>query len=190
MFLHRIGPITIVSNPNERVEYVHVSVRIPITVKLALDEDVKLKHMNFNSLVSYVLTKYTTFDKIAEHVHVIPLNLPLFSGVLQEMPVDRLIQLGRELGPKLIKQTFTFLGLEYDVDGLIQHYFEPMSYFSGWYTFTVIGSGQNRRLLFEHPHGPKWSAYLKTYISSIIKAATGVEPRSTADDNIVTIWLA
>jgi hypothetical protein len=141
------------SNPTERVEYVHISLRIPVTVRRALEKDAKRRHMNLNSLAANVLSKYITFDKIAEHVQAIPLSQQLFSGILEDVSVDHLVLLGRDLGPRLIRQTFAFLDLEYDVDGLIRHYFEPMSYYSRWYTFTVGGSGQNRRLMFEHSRG-------------------------------------
>ena|ERR1700733_3466338 len=175
-------------NQKERVEQVHISLRIPVSTKENIERDVMREHTNFNSLASKILMKYTSFDKIAEHINAIPLNGPLFSGILEDVSVEHLEHLGKELGPKLIKQTFAFLDLEYDIDGLIRHYFEPMSSFSGWYSFTVAGNGLNRRLMFQHSHGPKWSAFLKAYISSIIKAATGVEPRVTADESLVTVY--
>jgi len=138
-------------------------------------------------LATRILMKYMRFDRLTEHLDALPVNGRLFAGLLEDSSIERLERMGSVLGSELIKETFVFLGTEYDVDGLITHYFEPISAFSNWYTFSVVGGATSRRLMFKHPHGPKWSAFLKAYITSIIKAASGVEPRGTADDHIVVI---
>jgi len=175
-------------NPKERIEYIHVSLRIPAELKTDLEGHARNQLVNFNSLVNRVLVKYTSFDRIAEHVGAIPLNGRLFAGMLENVPREEMERLGKELGSDLIQETFQFLGLEYDIRGLIKHYFEPMSMFSGWYKFTIVGTGPNRRLMFQHAFGPKWSAFLKAYVSSIIKAATGLDVRALADNHILTIY--
>ena len=176
------------NTPREHIELVHISLRIPLSVKDSLEKEARRQHMNLNSLASKILTKYTSFDRIAEIVGAVPLNGPLFSTLLEDTPVEHLEQLGKELGSELIKQTFAFLDLTYDVDSLVEHYFEPMSSFSSWYMFTIAGSGQNRRLMFKHSRGTNWSAFLRSYISSIIKAATGVEPRTSVEKDLVTVY--
>jgi hypothetical protein len=98
-------------------------------------------------------------------------------------------RIGKELGPKLIKETFAFLGLSYDLESLIKNYFRPLSLFSGWYNFNISGSGRDRRLLFEHRHGPKWSAFLSQYVGGIIKAINGLEPRITVEDGLVVVYI-
>jgi hypothetical protein len=167
---------------------IHVSLRIPASTKESLDSDASRMQISFNALAARVLSKYTSFDKIAEHLQAIPVNGPLFGQMLEDVPVEHLELVAKELGPELIKQTFAFLDLEYDLDGLIRHYFNPMSEFSGWYKFAVAGTDRTRKLMFQHPHGSKWSAFLKIYVSGIISAATGVNPRSTADHRLVTVY--
>jgi hypothetical protein len=132
--------------------------------------------------------KHISFDIITEHVRAIPINGPLFSGLLDATPIEVLERLGTELGPKLIKQTFVFLDLDFDINGLIQHYFEPMSSFSGWYEFRLVVTEKNRKLMFKHSHGPKWSSFLRAYISSMIRAATGTELRIITDEELVTVY--
>jgi hypothetical protein len=81
------------------------------------------------------------------------------------------------------------LSLEFDMDGLIEHYFRPLSMYSRWYNFNMAESGSNRRLLFEHSYGPKWSAFLKSYLSGVIKSATGSEPRIMVEEGLITVFL-
>jgi len=169
-------------------KFVHVSFRIPTEVKAALEMEAKRRRTNVNSLVGQILAKYTSFDRIIEHIEAIPLNKPLFVGILDKIELGEMEEFGKELGPKLVKKTFAFLSLEFDIDGLIQNYFEPVSMYSRWYSFNVAGSGVNRRLLFEHPFGAKWSAFLKLYLGGIIRSATGSEPRINVDEGLVTIF--
>jgi len=178
-----------VDNLIDRVEFVHVSLRIPKKTKTDLEKQAKRHHTTFNSLSSKILFKGTSYDTIADQLSAVTINGSLFAGMLEDVPQAHLESMGRELGSRLIKQTFVFLDLQYDIEGLIQHYFEPVSTFSRWYSFTIAGSAPHRRLIFQHPHGAKWSAFLKAYICSIIKAATGVEPRATADDSLVTVYI-
>ncbi len=169
-------------------KFVHVGYRILSKVKTGLDREAEQRGINVNSLVGQILAKYTSFDRIADHVEAVPLNKPLFMGMLSAIEVGEMERLGRELGPKLVKKTFAFLSLEFEIDGLIEHYFRPLSTYSRWYSFNVAGSGPNRRLLFEHPYGPNWSAFLKQYIGGIIKSATGTDPKITVDDGLVTVF--
>ncbi|MDA4123775.1 MAG: hypothetical protein OK456_11405, partial [Thaumarchaeota archaeon] len=187
-FLHKRAPKCTMPNPRGRVEYVHISLRIPTSLKESLEKDASRDHMNLNSLVSKILVKYSSFDKIADLVGAIPLNTQLFGEMLNSVPQDRMESIGKEIGPKLIRQTFTLLGIEYDIDSLIQYYFEPLAAYSRWYRFYVVGTSPNRRLMFEHSHGGKWSAFLRHYITGIIKSATGAEPKTTVSDDLVTVF--
>jgi hypothetical protein len=188
MFLHERCFNYTVDNLKERIEFVHISLRIPKSTKDNLERQASRQHTNFNSLASKILLKGASYDTIAEHVNAVTINGLLFTGMLEDAQTEHLEQLGKVLGPKLIKQTFAFLGLEFDLDGLIRYYFDPVSSFSRWYSFSVIGSGSNRKLMFQHQHRSKWSAFLRAYISAIVKAATGIEPRITSDEGLVIAY--
>jgi hypothetical protein len=177
-------------NLKVRERFTHVSLRIPESAKTSLERQAKRQHVNFNSLASKILVKGTSYDTIAEQLGAVTISRALFDVMLEDVPAARLEQLGKNLGPNLIKQTFTFLDLPYDLEGLIRYYFEPVSSYSGWYSFRLAGAGSNRKLMFQHAHGPKWSLFLKSYISSIIKAATGSEPRADVDDGLVTVYIS
>ncbi len=175
-------------NPNGK--FVRTSIRILGKLKTNLKQEASGREMSLNALINSVLERHVLFDRILNHVNAIPLNGPLFTGMLDGVPVDQLEKMGKDLGPKLIKETFVFLGLSYDLENLIESYFRPLSAYSGWYRFfNVSGSGRGRKLLFEHPHGLKWSIFLKHYLAGIIKAATGTEVRITIEEALVIIYL-
>lgn len=169
-------------------KFVHVSVRIPIELKSELENAARRQDTNFNSLVNHVLSRYASFERITNQMEAIPVNRFLFDEMLNDVPTEEMERIGKKLGPKLVKQAFAFLNLDYDMDGLIRHYFRPVSSFARWYSFDMAGSGSNRRLMFEHNHGSKWSVFLKHYIAGIVKSATGSEPRVAIDDSLVTVY--
>jgi hypothetical protein len=136
---------------NLEKRFVHVSFRVPSEVKAGLDREAKRRDINVNSLANQILAKYVSFDRIAEHVEAVPLNKSLFTGILDKIEADQLERLGRDIGPRLAKSTFTFLNMDFDLDSLILRYFEPVSMYSRWYSFNVAGNGANRKLMFEHP---------------------------------------
>jgi hypothetical protein len=170
-------------------KFVHVGYRIPSELKVELDLEAKRRATNVNSLVGQVLAKHASYDMLAEYVEAVPLSKPLFTRMLDNVEAEDLGAMGEELGPNVMKSAFTFLNLEFNLDGLIENYFRPMSMHSRWYRFNVVGSGPNRKLLFEHGYGPKWSAFLKPYLAGIFRSATGIEPRVTADGRLVTVFV-
>jgi hypothetical protein len=80
-----------------------------------------------NSLVNQVLSRHTPADRIAKQLGVIPLNKFMFKAMLDGVEIGFIERVGMELGPRIIKQAFRFLDLNYDINGLIQHYFQPAS---------------------------------------------------------------
>jgi hypothetical protein len=169
-------------------KFTHISLRVDSEIKIQLEREAMRRRINMNALVNLVLSKYASFDDIIEHTEAVPLNKFLFLGMLGGTQIEEMERIGRELGPRVVKQTFAFLGINFDLGGLIEHYFQPVSTFARWYSFNIVGSGANRRLLFEHQYGRKWSAFLKQYIGGIIKSATGTEPKIVIDNGLVTVF--
>jgi hypothetical protein len=89
----------------------------------------------------------------------------------------------------VVKQTFAFLNLDYDLDALVERYFQQLSTHSRWHSFNMKSKGADRKLMFQHQYGPKWSAFLKEYIGGIIKSAIGMEPRIVVSDELITVDL-
>ncbi len=168
-------------------KFVHVSFRIPVEAKAGLEKEADRRGINVNALVSEIFVKYTTFDRIVDYLEVIPLNKLLLTRTLDKVDAEDMERLGKELGPKAIKRAFEFLGLEFSLNGIIEHYFRPLATYSRWYSFNVTWGEMEQRLLFEHHYGAKWSAFLGHYIAEIVKSATGSEPRITVDDELVVI---
>jgi hypothetical protein len=166
--------------------FVHVSLRIPEELRKRLNEEAKSRHITLNSLISAILAKYDAFDKILEGTNAIPLSEAFFEELLETTSMEEIESIANKLGAKVVRRSFAFRGIEFNLDNLIEFYFKPLSEHSGWYRFNAYVVGTNRKLVFTHSHGPKWTAFLRRYYAAIIRSATGVEPDATVEDGVLT----
>jgi hypothetical protein len=171
-----------------RKSSVHVNFRIPLELKIELEDEAKRHNMNLNALVTQIMTKHMTYDRKIERPGSVVLRKELFSRILDKVSVEEMERIGSAFGPKIVKRAFGFLDIGLDLDNLVNHYFQPMGSYSGWYRFNMI-EGNPTKLLLEHEYGLNWSVFLKYYNTGLIKSITGVEPEVEADDSLITIRL-
>jgi len=166
--------------------FIHVSLRLPERVRKQLKEEAKHRNITLNSLINAILAKYIFFDKIVEGMNAIPLSGAFFREWLEITLTDEMESIAKKLDAKVVRQSFAFQGIVFNLDNLIKHYFEPLSAHSGWYSFNTYLEGTSRKLVFRHSLGPKWTAFLKRYVASILRSATGTEPEVMIEDEILT----
>lgn len=166
--------------------FVHVSLRIDEELRDQLNREAKRRHVTLNSLINAILAKYDSFDKIVEGTKAIPLSGAFFRELLAITSTDQIEEIAKKLGEKVVRQSFASRGIDFNLDNLIKFYFEPLSEHSGWYEFNFHPAGTGRKLIFTHSHGQKWTAFLRRYLTAIIRSATGVEPDVTVDDGVLT----
>jgi hypothetical protein len=105
----------------------HVSVRIPAPLRNRLKKEAKLRHVTLNSLIISILAKYDSFDKILEGTKAIPLSGAFFEELLEITSIEEMENIARKLGAKVVRQSFAFQGIDFNLDNLIEFYFEPLS---------------------------------------------------------------
>ena len=160
--------------------------RIPASVRVDLNREAKRRHITPNSLINAVLAKYMSFDKILEATKAIPVSEALFERWLAITSLEEMEDIAKSLGPKVVRQSFAFQGLEFNLDNLVEDYFEPLAEHSGWYQYNSRFESGRRKLIFTHSHGPKWTAFLKRYHTALLRAATGSEPEVMMEDEMLT----
>lgn len=166
--------------------FTHVSLRVPVRLQGELSREAKRQRVTLNSHINAILAKHASFDRIVETMKALPLSAALFRELLEATSADQMESIAKKLGAKVVKQSFAFQGIEFDLDNLIEFYFEPLSQHSGWYVFNTHLEGPSRKLIFTHSHGPKWTAFLKGYYTALIRAATGSEPDVRLEDEMLT----
>jgi len=166
--------------------FIHLSLRVPVRLMNRLKEESRHRNITLNSLINGILSKYDSFDKILEGTKAIPLSGAFFVELMEIATIDEMESIAKRLGARVVRQTFAFQGIEFDLENLIGFYFEPLSTYSGWYSFNTYFVGTSRKLIFKHSHGQKWTAFLKLYITAILRSATGTEPEVIIEDEVLT----
>lgn len=167
--------------------FVHVSIRISARPRTRLNREAKHLHVSLNSLINAILEKYDSFDKILQGANAIPLSEAFFVEILDVTSIDEIENIAKKLAAKVVRQSFASQGIEFNLDNLIEFYFEPLSEYSGWYQFNWRSEGTSHKLIFTHSHGPKWTAFLRQYYAAVIRSATGGEPYVTVEDAVLTL---
>jgi hypothetical protein len=166
--------------------FVHISVRISVKLRNRLKREANRRHVTLNSLINEIIERHEVFDKIMETMKAIPLSEEFFRVWLQKTSQEDMEEMAKSIGPKVVRRSFASRGIEFNLDNLIEFYFEPLSDYSGWYLFEWDFVGESRKLIFTHPHGPKWTAFLRQYYGSLIRSAMGAEPDVTVEEGVVT----
>ena len=166
--------------------FVHVSVRLSARLRNRLNSEAKHRHITLNSLINALLEKYVSFDKILQGTKAIPLSEAFFGELLEIVSIEEIETIAKGLGAKIVRRSFASQGIEFNLDNMIEFYFEPLSEYSGWYQFNWRLAGTSRKLIFTHSHGPKWTAFLRRYYAAVIRSATGIEPEVTVEEGVIT----
>ncbi len=166
--------------------FVHISIRISAKQKNRLNREAQRRHVTLNSLINEILVRHDTFEKILETMKAIPLSEELFRAWLQRTSQEEMEDMAKSIGPKVVRRSFASEGIDFNLDNLIEFYFEPLSEYSGWYEFNWRFVGTSRKLIFTHSHGPKWTAFLRRYYGALIPSATGAEPDVTVEEGVLT----
>ena len=109
----------------------------------------------------------------------------LFRKIMDRISPEEMSDIGKEMDPRGVKETLIFLDMKTGLDALVSGCFEKMALSSGQYQLNSVRKGDNYRLVFRHEYGPKWSSFLKSYVSEIIKSVAGIEPKVRIEGGLV-----
>lgn len=171
---------------NER-KHIHISLRIPIGMRDELLEEGNRQRINFNSLGNRILERYLAFDRISEYDRSVVMEREVLSAILDRVATEDLEKIGREFGPRLVKESFSFYGISHTLSNLVTKYFEPAGRYSGRYDFNLVGTASQPKFVLMHRYGEKWSSLLKEYTAGVFESILGERPRVEADGDIVAI---
>jgi len=167
--------------------HVHISLRIPTDMREELLREAYKQGINFNALGNRIMEKYLSFDRMAERDRSVVMEREVLSAILDKVAVQDLEEIGREFGPRLVKESLFFYGISPTLHDLVTKYFEPAGKYSGRYDFNLVGTSSQPRMVLVHRYGEKWSILLKEYMAGAIESILGGRPRIEAGPDFVTI---
>jgi len=163
------------------------TIRLPVSVDSALEEEAEKRAMTMNSFLVSILERYTEWDLLAEKFRFITFPMEL---VQEEYSLikdrDALRRLAREQGSKGPKELILFWFKEVSLESFLK-YLTLQSKFQYYAQYEVVHRNEKIIIIAKHQLGPNWSVWLSAYLEEAIKSTLGVVPHTESTDNTVKI---
>lgn len=152
---------------------------------MALKEESSKKDISLNTLVMQILRKSIQFDMRMNALPNITLSQPLFLKILEKLDLSQKEEVAKQ-GLQMVKNLFAILGIEYNVQNIIDEYFTILGRYCGWYTFHYTRDENCYRLVFETEYGSEWIEFLRLYLLTILNSLKiCVNNKSIADSVMI-----
>jgi hypothetical protein len=137
-----------------------------------------------------VLERYIAFDRMADYDHSVSIERGFFEKIIERSSSEDLLEIARNLGPKIVKRDFAFFNIAPTLDNLIAKHLEPVGAFSDRFDLNISGEAPDLKLVLTHEYGRKWSEFLAEYYGKAIESTLKVRPLIKVEDDLVTIEFA
>jgi hypothetical protein len=161
------------------------TIRLPVIIDAALEEEAYNRGMTMNSYVVSILERYEEWDKLAEKFHFVGFPMELvreqFSAIGDP---TALRQIARAAGAKLPKELMLFWFKEVTLESFLK-YLALQSKFQKYADYEIAHRSGKIIIIAKHQLGPNWSIWLESYLGEAIKSILGVVPHVESGDNSV-----
>jgi hypothetical protein len=163
------------------------TIRLPVSIDTALEEEAEKRGMTMNSFVVSILERYAEWDMLAEKFRFIAFPI---ESVREEYSLIKdqasLKRLARDLGAKIPRELMLFWFKEVNIESFLR-YLTLQSKFQSYAQYEVVHHGEKIVIIAKHQVGPNWSVWLAAYLEEAIRSNLGVVPRVESTDNTVKI---
>src|SRR5690242_7749486 len=129
-----------------------VTLRLPNNILEKLKKESERKDIPLNSIITKILSKNITYDMEFNSIPTITMSNALFSKIIDGVGDSTLEKIAAD-GPNVIKKIFTIMGIQYNLENIIEKYFVIFSKYCGWFKFTYDSNDSDHRFVFETPLG-------------------------------------
>jgi len=102
----------------------HLSIRIPSEIGAELAIEARHQGITVNAMVNRALERYLSFDRLADFDHSVTLERQIFEKMLENVDVEDLERIAREIGPQTVKRDFVFFNIPATLDNLVSKYLD------------------------------------------------------------------
>ena len=142
-----------------------VTLRIDKNIMDILNDDADNDSISLNSLINHILDRYIKWGKFEDKTSLVPIVSPVVKELFSCLDKDKTIELGRGIAKEAIYNIILFMNGEVNFDILIGWFKERMKNCTEIYD--KKNEDGNRKIIFKHDLGEKWSLYHKTILESI-----------------------
>jgi len=151
------------------VSATRTSIRVPHNLLKVLKDEADKKNVSLNAIITKILDKYILCDLRMNTIPSITMSQALFFLILEKLNFSQKEEVTRK-AIQTVKDMFTVLGVEYNLQNVLDEYFSMLGKHCGWFTFHYDKDENHFRLVFETELGPEWLKFLQFYVRAILQS--------------------
>ncbi len=161
-----------------------VSFRLGSTLRGTLEEEAEKAGTSFNSLISQILFRYTSWGRYADRLKLIPVSKDLLRDLFQTMENEGIRENAQSLAETAGSEHILFLFQKINLDTVLRFIDLWRSHFDA---SQHRYDGKTHFYTLHHDVNRKFSLFIKEYLSSLIQRTVPREIRfETVSPNAVT----
>jgi len=160
--------------PKRRTET--VSLRIASSLRASLEDEAKKAGVNFNALITQILTRYVTTGRHLGKLKLVPVSKDALREVFQRMSKEAVEDAARTLGKNSAREHILFLFRQATLATVIRFLDFWGGHFEAW---DHHYDGRRHLFTMHHDVNLNYSIFVKEYVLSILET---VAPRPAEFD--------
>ncbi len=153
-----------------------VSIRIESNLRASLEDEAKELGVNFNALVTQILTRHTTTGRHLGKLKLMPVSKDALREVFQRMSKEAVGDAAKTLGSGSAREHILFMFRQANLDTVIRFLDFWGSNFNAW---DHHYDGRKHFFTMHHDVNLNYSIFVKEYVSSMLHA---IAPRPVEFD--------
>jgi hypothetical protein len=141
-----------------------------------------------NALVNKVMLQYKDVLRFDDPGTVLTMSKETFTSLLNQLEIDDIEDVGFDFGYQRFIEHLLRRGMEINHDNIFW-YIDQLGKYGGWFVYVRFMKKDSTILHLKHTFGLKWSHFLSSYVSSIIRGELGLNVQSVIMENDVHLTI-
>jgi hypothetical protein len=161
------------------------TVRLPVALDSALEEEAGKRTMSTNSFIISILEKFDEWDRQAERFHFMAFPKEQVRDEFAALEdVTLMKRLAKSAGATVPREMMLFWFREVNLESFLR-YLALQARYQRYAHYEIQHHDERTTIIAKHDLGPNWSVWLECYIGEAIRSNLGVTPRIESSPNTV-----
>jgi hypothetical protein len=161
------------------------TVRLPVALDSALEEEAGKRTMSTNSFIISILEKFDEWDRQAERFHFMAFPKEQVRDEFAALEdVTLMKRLAKSAGATVPREMMLFWFKEVSLESFLK-YLALQARYQRYAHYEIKHHDEKTTIIAKHDLGPNWSVWLECYIGEAIRSNLGVVPKIESSPNTV-----
>jgi hypothetical protein len=139
--------------------------RLPASLIAELKKEASYEKVNFNSLVTKILSNHVLWGRYERKVGLLPMTKPFVNAAIHRLEDKEIITLAKVIEKETFSNILRFMKREYTVNDFVEIVRAWLNV--AWMQHNVEQNQNSYIFTIQHELGEKWSLYVETLIKEL-----------------------